>query len=47
MSVQKCFFVAFRNLLNFWSRAELNQIQTIQFDRVINALSNGIKRKNV
>jgi hypothetical protein len=42
----KVFFIGFRNLFKFWSLSEINQIKTIQFDRIINALFNHIKKKN-
>jgi hypothetical protein len=38
MSVGKLLFTALRNLLNFWPRFEIDQIKTIQFDRIINNL---------
>jgi hypothetical protein len=43
--LQKFFFIGFWNLFRFWSLSEINQIKTIQFDRIINALFNYIKKK--
>jgi hypothetical protein len=43
---KKWFLLASRNLFIFLSGYKINQMKTIQFDRVINVLSNHIKIKN-